>query len=136
MSYATKTEADTYHGARLTAAAWAALADATKTASLQDATDAMDAYASAQGGWIDTYTALTYPTALKNACCLEALELSRPETDARKRAQQQGVKSISIGGASESYEGLRPAATVLSSQKALALIRPYLNRVGSGVAIT
>lgn len=136
MSYATKSEADTYHAARLTATAWAALADAAKLLALQSASDAMDEYAEEHGGWIEEYTALTYPQALKTACCIEALELSRAETDARKRAQEQGVTSVSIGSASETYGANRLAGACLVSLRARAMLMPYVISSSSGVSIT
>lgn len=136
MLYATKTEANTYFTARLSSAAWAALADAMKEAALQSASDSLEAFAASRGGWVETYTAQTIPTDIKNACCLEALELTRPETDARKRAQQQGVKAISIGGASETYaDSMAFQAAIINSQQALALLRGYVKQTGSGVSI-
>ena len=135
MSYATKSEADTYHAARLTAAAWAALADATKLLALQSASDAMDDYAAEHGGWIEEYTALTYPQALKDACCIEALELSRGETDARKRAQEQGVTSVCIGSASETYGTNKLAGVCVSSVRARSLLMPYVVASSSGVSM-
>lgn len=136
MLYADKATADAYHGARLTGAAWGALSDAIKAAALQSASDALDAYAASRGGWIETYTNETMPTDIKNACCLEALELTKSETEARKKAQQQGVKSISIGGASETYgESQAFQNAILADAQALRLVRPYLLYQGSGVCI-
>lgn len=136
MLYADKATANAYHAARLTGTAWGALSDAIKTAALQSATDALDAFAASRGGWLETYTTETVPTDIINACCLEALELTRPETDSRKRAQQQGVKSISIGSASETYgESQAFQNALLASPQAQRLIAPYLKRQGSGVSI-
>jgi hypothetical protein len=136
MLYADKTIADAYHAARLTGTAWAALSDPIKEAALQSAGDSLDAYAVSRGGWVESYTPETIPTDIKNACCLEALELTRPETESRKRAQQQGVKAISIGGASESYTDAHgfPVA-IINSPQALALLRRYTKQTGSGVSI-
>lgn len=136
MLYADKTFASSYHAARLTGTAWAALSDTIKTAALQSASDALDAFAASRGGWAETYTEATIPTDIKNACCLEALDLTRSETDARKRAQQQGVKAISIGGASETYgESQNFQAAILTSVQALRLISSYVKRTGGGVSI-
>ena len=133
--YADPAYAAAYHNMRLSAPAWNALSAGTKSAALQNATDAMEAYAAARGGWAETYTDDTRPDAIKQACCLEALELTRPEIAARLSAQRQGVRSISIGQASESYTDARGVQDEIMSPQAARLLRPYLKRTGSGVAI-
>ena len=136
MLYADKKYADDYHTARLTGSSWMALEDPIKSAALQSASDAMDAYAVSKGGWREPYTLETVPNALKMACCTEALELTRPETEARRRAQQQGLRSIFIGSASESYaENSILSSGSLCSVQALALIKPYVKYSGGGVTI-
>lgn len=136
MLYADKTFASSYHNSRLTGTAWAALSDPIKEAALQSASDTLDAYAASRGGWAETFTESTVPADIKNACCLEALELTRPETESRKRAQQQGVKSISIGGASETYgESTAFQTAIINSRQALALLRGYVKQTGGGVSI-
>lgn len=133
--YADPAYAAAYHNTRLSGPAWTALSTNTKAAALQSATDALGAYAAARGGWAETYTEETLPEAIKQACCLEALELTRPEAAARLSAQRQGVRSISIGQASESYTDARGVQDEIMSPQAARLVRPYLKRTGSGVAI-
>lgn len=136
MLYANKDYADKYHGTRLTGAAWAALPDPIKSAALQSASDAMDAYAVSKGGWRESRTSETVPEALKAACCIEAMEMTRPETEARRRAQQQGLRAISIGSASESYaENSSLSSNALCSTQAQALLKPYVKYAGGGVTI-
>lgn len=136
MLYADKAYADTYHAARLTGTAWTALTDPIKAAALQSAADAIDAYAASKGGWREAYTPETLPEAIRTACCIEALELTHPETEARRRARQQGLRAISIGGASETYTDAGGfAACALCSVQAQALLKPYLKWAGSGVGI-
>ena len=71
------------------------------------------------------------PDAVKRAQALEALSLTDTQANTRRSLQRQGVTSISLGKASESYTGagLSDAAEILSSAEALALLRPWL--VGS-----
>lgn len=133
--YADPTYAATYHSTRLSGIAWMALSVNTRAAALQSATDSLEAYAAARGGWAETYTEDTLPEAIKQACCLEALELTKPEASARLQAQRQGVRSISIGQASESYTDARGVQDEIMSPQAARLVRPYLKRTGSGVAI-
>lgn len=74
------------------------------------------------------------PTAIKRACCHEATAILDQVSDAaatsRARAIRQGVSSVSIGDASESYvkaSELRVGVQqYLLSPIAAALVRPYL----------
>lgn len=136
MPYATVAQALDYHEARLTSEAWSALSETSMAAALQDASDAMDLYAAASGGWAEDYTLEPIPEALVRACSLEALALTDPDLSLRRSLMMQGVKSTSIGSASESYsEGAGHSTTALLSPQAAQLIRPYLRRNGSGVPI-
>lgn len=136
MTYATLEQAAEYHYARLSKGAWTALSDADRKAALQEASDNLDAYAALHGGWREAYTAETVPDALMKACCIEALMLTDAGIMTRRNLQQQGVKSSSIGGASESYgEGAAFAHSALLSPQAERLLKPYLKRTGMGVPI-
>lgn len=133
MAYANLSQADTYHSGRLSAAAWSALSSNMKLAAIESASDALDLYAERQGGWKQDYREFP-PEGLVRACCEEALTLTDPTNQARLKAQSEGVTSISIGSASESYGG-KAVATGVNSVKALALIGPYLKRRGGSVPI-
>jgi hypothetical protein len=64
------------------------------------------------------------PEAVKSAQAEEAISLAKG-TPKRLELQAQGVKSFSIGGSlSESYSG--PSSITLSSQEAIAYLKPYL----------
>lgn len=133
MAYANVSQANEYHQGRLSAAAWSALDPAIKLAALESASDALDIYAEHQGGWKQDYRE-NAPEGLVRACCEEALTLCDPTNQARVKAQSEGVTSISIGSASESYGG-RLNTGGIGSDKALALLEPYLKRRGRSVPI-
>lgn len=135
MTYATVAQANTYHNARLSAAAWSAIPSAQQLPALQSATDALDAYAAAHGGWKEIWTETTIPEALSRACCEAAVLLSDKALQERVQAQQQGVASTSIGSASETYTGRGANSLTLLSPAILALLRPYLRQAGSGAVI-
>lgn len=111
-----------------------ALSEPLKMAALQSASDAIDAYAVSKGGWREVYTEQNVPENLKVACCIEALELTRPETQARRKAQEQGLRSVSIGGASETYADTTSHAVALNSQTK-SLIKPLVKWATGGVNI-
>lgn len=135
MTYATVEQANEYHAARLSAEAWFALSSAKHLPALQSATDALDAYAAAQGGWKDFLPEVEVPQAIADACCMVALSLTDPALQERIKAQQQGVTSTSIGSASESYTGnVRMEAVLISPALALRL-KPYLKQAGGSVHI-
>ena len=78
------------------------------------------------------------PEAVKIAQFLEALSLTDTESALRRQLQLQGVKSISLGHASESYAGVATGSTFsgahnMSSQDAKVLLRPYLAGTGAMV---
>ena len=136
MTYASVAEANTYHNARLSAEAWSAIPEAKRLLALQSATDALDAYAAAHGGWKDDFLPeVEVPQAIADACCMVALSLTDPAMQERVKAQQQGVTSTSIGSASESYTGnVRMEAVLISPALALRL-KPYLKQAGGSVHI-
>lgn len=128
MPYADAAYANTYHSSRLSKDAWAALLPATQAAALQSATDAMDLYAASRGGWRRDYSTDT-PEPIKMACCLEALALTDATSNARIKAQQQGVQSTSIGSASESYTGYGALSlSGLVDNHSRMLLNPFLRQ--------
>lgn len=135
MAYATVAQATAYHKTRLSAEAWSALDSNQQQAALQSASDALDLYAAAHGGWRQDYTQ-DPPEPLQAACCLEALALTDATTQERIQAQAQGVTSTSMGSASESYNGAAFLSRAgLADPKAALLLAPYLKRAGGGVPI-
>ena len=71
----------------------------------------------------------------RQAQALEALALCDTQAAYRRELQAQGVSSISLGKASESYQGVNSTASLkpLRSTEALLLLQPYL--LGSGVIV-
>lgn len=135
MPYADITYADAYHSERLSKEAWISLSEEERTAALNSASDTLDIYASSKGGWLEDYTSST-PADIKNACCIEALALCDSTAKERLKAQAQGVTSISIGSASESYSGVRGGTSdLLADAKTSALLARYLRQSGGGAAI-
>jgi phage gp36-like protein len=135
MTYATVEQANEYHAARLSAEAWFALSSAKHLPALQSATDALDAYAAAHGGWKDFLPEVEVPQAIADACCMVALTLMDPAAQERIRAQQQGVVQTSIGSASETYTGGVRAESLLITPAIVMRLSPYLTRAGGGVYI-
>lgn len=72
------------------------------------------------GWWCETEV----PQAVKDACCEEALALLERGNSQRRKLQQEGVRSASIGSLSETYAP--GSARGLLSQEAKELLRPYL----------
>lgn len=66
------------------------------------------------------------PAAVKQAQALEALAMTDEQAQARRDLQDQGVKSISLGKASESYGDASGCRSPMRSMDAAALLRPYL----------
>lgn len=136
MTYSSVAEANTYHNARLSAEAWSAIPEAKRLLALQSATDTLDAYAAAHGGWKDDFLPeVEVPQAIADACCMVALALTDPAAQERIRAQQQGVVQTSIGSASETYTGGVRAESLLITPAIVMRLSPYLNRAGGGVYI-
>ena len=73
------------------------------------------------------------PEAVKLAQALEAAAAADSQAAARKKLQAEGVASISIGNASESYRESASSLSGFYSAEAYSLLSPYL--LGSG-AIT
>ena len=67
------------------------------------------------------------PEEIKMAQVLEALALADIQASLRRRLQEQGVTSINLGKASESYDSAnKPYTGALISVEAYKLMRPYL----------
>jgi hypothetical protein len=67
------------------------------------------------------------PEAVKEACCEEALALLERGNSQRRRLQQEGVQSFSLGNMSETYVATVAAAgRGLISQEAKDLLKPWL----------
>lgn len=136
MTYATAEQAHAYHAARLSAEAWSALPAAKQEQALQSANDMLDEYAAAHGGWREEWQEEAIPDAITRACCEVALNLTDPALQERLKAQQQGVTSLSIGSASESYAGNTAIGLDAALSPAIkALLRPYLKLAGGSVHI-
>lgn len=135
MTYATVEQANEYHAARLSGEAWEALLLPQQEAALQSATDALDLYAAAHGGWRQDYRENT-PNPIKVACCRVAQALTDPTTQERLKAQAQGVTATSMGSASESYHGAAGLSlAALADPGAALLLAPFLKQSGGGVPI-
>lgn len=67
------------------------------------------------------------PEAVKMAQALEAFAITDEQATQRRRLQEQGVTSINLGNASESYSSANKLYTgTLVSAEAYKLMRPYL----------
>ena len=142
-SYISAADADTYFGDRYGADQWRAATEVHKTQALATATRHIDmqrlrgrktddtqplAFPRAiywRGAWnADT----TVPEAVKAAACEEALAILSQDTQ-RAARQREGLTSVSIGDASESYSAEALARTQsgeLLSPQAKLLLRPWL----------
>jgi hypothetical protein len=83
--------------------------------------------------WDDSTSAAVVPQEVKDACCEESLALygfyvSSPGDQKRRKLQDQGVTSFSIGKLSETYGGIGAAAKWkgLHSQEAYDLMKQYI----------
>ena len=142
-SYISVDDADTYFGDRYGADQWRAATEVHKAQALATATRHIDmqrlrgrktddtqplAFPRAiywRGAWnADT----TVPEAVKAAACEEALAILSHDTQ-RAARQREGLTSVSIGDASESYSAEALARTQsgeLLSPQAKLLLRPWL----------
>jgi len=64
------------------------------------------------------------PEAVKEACCEEALALLERGNSQRRKLQQEGVQSFTLGNMSETY--IAGAGHGMLSQEAKELLRPWL----------
>lgn len=83
--------------------------------------------------WSDDTSAAVVPQAVKDACCEEALALyemyvSSPGDAKRRKLQDQGVTSFSVGKLSETYGTVKASAKWkgLHSQEAYDFMKEYI----------
>ena len=130
-SYIDIAGADEYFAGRLHTESWGQADDSTKEKALRQATKAIDRQ-QLRGRKVNSGQALAFPRypdtevpeAVKEACCEEALALLERGNNQRRKLQQEGVQSFSLGNMSETYAA--GAGKGLLSQEAKELLRPWL----------
>jgi hypothetical protein len=131
LSYVNLTEANEYFSNRLHADAWAETSDADKDKALAVAAKAIDRQP-LKGRKTDKEQPFAFPrfpdteipTVVKEACCEEALALLERGNSQRRKLQQEGVQSFSLGNMSETFA--TGAGKGLLSHEAKELLRPWL----------
>jgi len=130
-SYVTVEEANEYFAGRLHAESWGETSDADKEKALKQATKEIDRQLLKGRKATDTqelafprYPDTEVPEAVKEACCEIALALLERGNSQRRKLQQEGVQSFSLGNMSETYTP--GAGRGLLSQEAKELLRPWL----------
>jgi len=109
-SYIDIAGADEYFAGRLHTESWGQADDSTKEKALRQATKAIDRQ-QLRGRKVNSGQALAFPRypdtevpeAVKEACCEEALTLLERGNNQRRKLQQEGVQSFSLGNMSETY---------------------------------
>jgi len=130
-SYIDIEEADEYFAGRLHAESWGQADNSTKEKALRQATREIDRQP-LTGRKTDTSQTLAFPRypdtevpeAVKEACCEVALALLERGNSQRRKLQQEGVQSFSLGNMSETFAA--GAGKGLLSQEAKELLRPWL----------
>jgi hypothetical protein len=130
-SYIDIEEANEYFAGRLHTESWSGADDATKEKALRQATRTIDRQL-LKGRKTDPEQELAFPRhpdteipkEVQEACCEEALALLERGNSQRRRLQQEGVQSFSLGNMSETY--VAGAGRGLLSQEAKDLLRPWL----------
>jgi hypothetical protein len=129
--YVNLEDANEYFSNRLHADAWAEASDADKEKALAMATKAIDRQplsgrktVSSQPLAFPRYPDTEVPEAVKEACCEIALALLERGNSERRKLQQEGVQSFTLGNMSEAYAP--GAGRGLLSQEAKELLRPWL----------
>ncbi len=130
-AYVTTTEAEDYFAGRLYADTWHRAGTPTRGAALEMATRAIDRL-TLKGRRADPEQTLAFPRhpekevpqAVKDACCEEALSLMDHGNSQRKKLQDEGIVSVTIGSVSETYA--LGAGKRLLSQEARELLQPWL----------
>ena len=130
-SYIDIEEADEYFAGRLHAESWGQADDNTKEKALKQATREIDQQP-LKGRKTETSQTLAFPRypdsevpeAVKDACCEVALALLERGNSQRRKLQQEGVQSFSLGNMSETYAA--GAGRGLISQEAKELLKPWL----------
>lgn len=131
MSYVDLNEANEYFSNRLHAEAWANATESDKRKALVMATKAIDRQP-LKGRKTDDKQPLAFPRypdteipqAVKEACCEEALTILERGNNQRRKLQQEGVQSVTVGNVSETYK--TGAGRGILSQEAKELLRPWL----------
>jgi len=130
-SYCTIEYANEYFAGRLHAESWGETSDADKEKALRQATKEIDRQLLKGRKATDTqelafprYPDTEIPEAVKEACCEIALALLEKGNSQRRKLQQEGVQSFSLGNMSETYTP--GAGRGLLSQEAKELLRPWL----------
>ena len=130
-AYVTVEEAATYFASRLHSEVWTQTADADKQKALVMATRAIDRQllkgrkaTDAQELAFPRYPDTEVPEAVKEACCEIALALLERGNSQRRKLQQEGVQSFTLGNMSETY--VPGAGRGLISKEAKELLRPWL----------
>jgi hypothetical protein len=129
--YCTIEEASTYFAGRLYAERWGETSDADKEKALKQATKEIDRQpltgrktADDQALAFPRYPDEEVPEAVKEACCEVALALLERGNSQRRKLQQEGVQSFTLGNMSETYTP--GAGRGLLSQESKDLLRPWL----------
>ena len=130
-SYCTIEYADEYFNNRLHAESWGQADDETKEKALRQATKTIDRQP-LRGRKTETGQVLAFPRypdtevpeVVKEACCEEALAMLERGNSQRRKLQQEGVQSFSLGNMSETFAA--GAGKGLLSQEAKELLRPWL----------
>ena len=130
-SYCTIEYADEYFKNRLHAESWGQADESTKEKALKQATRAIDRQP-LRGRKTNPEQELAFPrhpdteisAAVKEACCEEALAILERGNSQRRKLQQEGVQSFSLGNMSETFAV--GAGKGLLSQDAKELLKPWL----------
>ena len=130
-SYCTIEYADEYFKNRLHAESWGQADESTKEKALKQATRAIDRQL-LRGRKTNPEQELAFPrhpdteipAAVKEACCEEALAILERGNSQRRRLQQEGVQSFSLGNMSETY--VVGAGKGLLNQEAKELLLSWL----------
>ena len=131
QSYCTIEYADEYFAGRLHAESWGQADDSTKEKALKQATKIIDRQRlngrktnPSQPLAFPRYPDAEIPQNVKEACCEEALALLEKGNSQRRKLQQEGVQSFTLGNMSETYAA--GAGKGLLSQEAKELLQPWL----------
>ena len=130
-TYCTIEYAEEYFSGKIYTEEWDEADATTKEKALKEATRQIDRQP-LRGRKSDREQTLAFPRypdtelpeAVKEACCEEALALLERGNSQRRKLQQEGVQSFSLGNMSESYAA--GAGKGLLSQEAKELLRPWL----------
>jgi len=131
-SYCTVEYANEYFKNRLHSESWSgADSETTKEKALKQATRAIDRQLlkgrktnPEQELAFPRYPDTEVPEAVKEACCEEALALLERGNNQRRKLQQEGVQSFTLGSMSETFTP--GAGKGLLSQEAKELLKPWL----------